>query len=88
MSLSDLYAHLRASRLVQAGAALVILGGLTEACDQLSALDLTQVPLVGAYAPQVLACVGVAKILFRLAMVLIGAFSPTAKTDEADVQQP
>lgn len=86
MSLSDLYAHLRASRLAQAGAVLVILGGLTEACDQITALDLTQVPLVGAHAPQVLACVGLAKIGFRLAMVLVGAFSN--KTEESDVQQP
>jgi uncharacterized membrane protein len=75
MKLRDAFARLWSSRIAMAGAAMVVMGGLTEACDQIGALDLTQVPLVGAHAPQILATVGVVKIVLRLAVFIIGGLT-------------
>lgn len=78
-----IFEHMCASRLAQAGTVLVVLGGLTEALDQLGALDLTPLPYVGHYAPAILAAAGVLKVGFRLAMFLITGLAvkaPEAKT--------
>lgn len=72
-----MWEHLRHSKLAQAGTALVILGGLAEALDQVGALDLSSVPYVGKYAPVIIACAGVSKIIVRLAIVLITGLSAT-----------
>lgn len=75
----NVFAHLRGSRLAQAGTALVVLGGLTEALDALGAVDLSNLPYVGKYAPAILAVAGTLKITFRLAMFIIGGL--TVKQD-------
>lgn len=80
MSLRDAFARLWSSRIAMAGAAMVLLGGFTEACDQLGAIDLTQVPLVGSHAAQIIAAVGVAKIVFRLGMFIIGGLTAKASS--------
>lgn len=67
----NFWSHLKASRLAQAGFALVVLGGAAEALDQLGTVDLSAVPYVGHYAPAILATAGVIKIILRLAMFLI-----------------
>jgi hypothetical protein len=76
------FSILRASRLAQAGTALVVLGGLTEALDQLGAVDLTGVPFIGSYAPAILATAGVLKIILRLAMFLLTGLSVKAPAEE------
>lgn len=50
---------------------LVVLGGVTEALDQLGAVDLSNLPVVGPYAPAILATAGATKVILRLAMFLI-----------------
>lgn len=76
--LRKLFTHLRRSRLLQAGAVLMVLGGIAEALDQLEAVDLSSVPYVGHYAPTIVAMAGVLKIIIRLLLGLITALG-TAK---------
>lgn len=61
------------SRLAQAGAVLVVLGGAVEALDQLDAVDLSAVPYVGHYAPTIVASAGLLKIVLRLSIALLAA---------------
>lgn len=77
-------AHMRGSRLAQAGVALVVFSGLTETMDQLGALDLTNVPLLGKYAPVILATAGVLKVVFRLVVFLLTGLG--VKTPAEDPQ--
>lgn len=74
MHLSVLWGALKSSRLFQAGALLILFSALAEACDQLGALDLSSVPYLGNYSPAILATVGVAKVVFRTASVLLSAY--------------
>jgi hypothetical protein len=69
------FSLLRASRLAQAGAILVVLGGLSEALDQIGAVDLSNLPVVGSHSAEILATAGVAKIIIRLVMFLITGLS-------------
>lgn len=78
MHLHVLWDAIKVSRLMQAGMLLVILSGLAEACDQLGAVDMANLPYIGKYAPAILAVAGVAKITLRLAVLIIGAGSPRA----------
>jgi hypothetical protein len=74
MHLHVIWDALKGSRLVQAGALLVIFSGLAELCDQLGAVDLSAVPFLGNYSPAILASAGVAKIIFRAAALLLSAY--------------
>ena len=74
MHLHVLWDALKNSRLMQAGVLLVFFSGLAEACDQLGAVDLSSVPVLGNHAPAILAMVGVAKVLFRVLALLLSAY--------------
>jgi hypothetical protein len=74
MHLHVIWDALKGSRLVQAGVLLVIFSGLAEGCDQLGAVDLSSVPLVGKYSPAILATAGLAKVLFRALAVILSAY--------------
>lgn len=77
-----MFRYLRHSRLAQAGTVLVILGALMEFMDSVGALDLSGLPVVGKYAPAILAVAGVLKIVLRLAIVLITGLSAASKGDD------
>jgi hypothetical protein len=80
MHLHVIWDAIKSSRLAQAGFLLVVFGGLTEACDQLGAIDLNSIPSLGHYAPAIIAAIGVAKVVFRVITVLIGAFQAKEPT--------
>lgn len=77
--LRKIFDHVRRSRLAQAGAVLVVLGGTAEALDQLQAVDLSSVPYVGHYAPTIVASAGVLKIVVRLSMALLAGLAGDGK---------
>ena len=74
MHLHVIWDELRTSHLFQAGALLVIFSGLAEACDQIGAIDLAHVPILGNYAPAILASGGLAKIIFRILALVLSAY--------------
>jgi hypothetical protein len=82
MHLHVLWDALKSSRLVQAGALLVIFSGLAEACDQLGAVDLNAIPLLGKYSPAILAVAGLAKVLFRVLALLLSAYQSQKEPKE------
>lgn len=71
----NIYRAMRASRLAQAGVALVVLGAGVQALDELGSVDLASLPYVGKYAAVILAIAGVLKILMRIAMALVGIYN-------------
>jgi hypothetical protein len=73
---------LKSSKLLQAGALLIVFSGLAEACDQLGAIDLSSVPYLGKYAPAIVATVGLAKVVFRTLAVLLSAYQARKETTE------
>lgn len=80
MHLHVLWDELKRSKLLQAGALLMLFSGLAEACDQIGAVDLSAVPYLGKYAPAILASVGLAKVLFRVLAVLLSAYQARKDT--------
>jgi hypothetical protein len=74
MHLHVIWDALKSSKLLQAGALLIVFSGLAEACDQLGAIDLSAVPYLGKYAPAIVATVGLAKVVFRTLAVLLSAY--------------
>jgi hypothetical protein len=82
MHLHVIWDALKSSRLVQAGVLLVIFSGLAEACDQLGAVDLSAVPLVGKYSPAILATAGLAKVVFRALAVILSAYKAQEEPKE------
>jgi hypothetical protein len=80
MHLHVLWDALKSSKLLQAGALLIVFSGLAEACDQLGAVDLSAVPYLGKYAPAILASVGLAKVVFRTLAVLLSAYQARKDT--------
>lgn len=79
MHLHVIWDGFKASRLMQAGAFLIFFSGLAEACDQLGAVDLSNVPYLGSHAPAILATIGVAKVVFRLLAYLLSAYKGATK---------
>jgi hypothetical protein len=74
MHLHLIWDALKSSRFAQAGVLLVIFSGLAEACDQLGAVDLSDVPYLGHYSPAILAAAGLAKVIFRALAVILSAY--------------
>ena len=68
-------AWLKGSKLAQAGFALVVLGAGVQALDELGAVDLAALPVLGKYAGAILAVAGVCKIALRLAVALLTALT-------------
>jgi hypothetical protein len=82
MHLHVIWDALKSSKLLQAGALLIVFSGLAEACDQLGAIDLSAVPYLGKYAPAIVATVGLAKVIFRTLAVLLSAYQARKETTE------
>jgi hypothetical protein len=82
MHLHVIWDALKSSKLLQAGALLIVFSGLAEACDQLGAIDLSAVPYLGKYAPAIVATVGLAKVVFRTLAVLLSAYQARKETTE------
>jgi hypothetical protein len=82
MHLHVIWDALKSSKLLQAGALLIVFSGLAEACDQLGAVDLSAVPYLGKYAPAIVATVGLAKVVFRTLAVLLSAYQARKETAE------
>jgi hypothetical protein len=82
MHLHVIWDALKSSKLLQAGALLIVFSGLAEACDQLGAIDLSAVPYLGKYAPALVATVGLAKVVFRTLAVLLSAYQARKETTE------
>lgn len=82
MHLHVIWDALKSSRLFQAGALLIVFSGLAEICDQIGAVDLSAVPYLGAYAPAILASVGLAKVVFRVLALLLSAYQARKEPTE------
>jgi hypothetical protein len=84
MHLHVIWDAFKASRLVQAGVLLMIFSGLAEACDQIGALDLSSVPLLGKYGPAILATAGLAKVIFRALALILSAYKAAPTTEATE----